>query len=128
MSHKLHDLGVSKHIGRYSDAIEVAAGLRWLYTSGTPGISDTGAVPDGIDAQARLAWQHIVAALAKANMTVRDLVKVTTYLTNAADIPAYAKVRSEFLEGVQPAFMLAIIPELVKPNMLVEVEIIAAAH
>jgi 2-iminobutanoate/2-iminopropanoate deaminase len=128
MNHKVHDLGVSKHIGRYSDAIEIAPGLRWLFTSGTPGISDAGVVPDGIDAQARLAWQHIVAALAKANMTVRDLVKVTTYLTNAADIPGYAKIRSEFLDGVQPAFMLAIIPELVKPSMLVEIEVVAAAR
>src|SRR5262245_33584305 len=33
------DVGVSKHIGSYSDAIEASAGLRWLFTSGTPGIS-----------------------------------------------------------------------------------------
>jgi enamine deaminase RidA (YjgF/YER057c/UK114 family) len=46
------DVGVSKHIGSYSDAIEAPAGMRWLFTSGTPGISpETGDLPKGIEAQ-----------------------------------------------------------------------------
>ena len=39
MTHKIHDVGAAKHIGRYSDAIETSAGLRWLHTSGTPGVA-----------------------------------------------------------------------------------------
>ena len=59
-------------------------------------------------------------------MTVADIVKVTQYLTRADDIAAYAKVRSRFLGQVRPASMLLVTPQLVWPEMLVEVEIVAA--
>jgi enamine deaminase RidA (YjgF/YER057c/UK114 family) len=87
MTHKIHDIGVAKQIGRYSDAIETSPGLRWLYTSGTPGISKTGELPNDIEGQTRLAWEHILEALKHADMTIGDLVKVTTSLTNAKDHP-----------------------------------------
>ena len=127
MTHRIHDVGAARHIGRYSDAIETPAGLRWLHTSGTPGVADDGTIPAGIEAQTRLAWKHIVAMLADARMTIADLVKVTTSLTNGRDVPAYVKIRGEFLGDVRPAFMLQIVTGLIKPEVLVEVEIIAAA-
>jgi 2-iminobutanoate/2-iminopropanoate deaminase len=127
MTHKIHDVGAAKQIGKYSDAIETAAGLRWLHTSGTPGESDDGTAPEGIEAQTRLAWKHILAMLEKAGMTTADLVKVTTSLTNTKDIQAYAKVRGEILGDVRPAFMLQVVTGLIRPDVLVEVEIIAAA-
>jgi len=61
MTHKIHDIGVAKHIGVYSDAIESTAGLRWLHTSGTPGLMDNGEIPTDIESQAALACQHILA-------------------------------------------------------------------
>jgi len=51
LSHKAIDVGAAKHIGRYSDAIETAQGLRWLHTSGTPGVADDGTLPEGIEAE-----------------------------------------------------------------------------
>jgi 2-iminobutanoate/2-iminopropanoate deaminase len=126
MSHTIHDVGAAKHIGKYSDAIETESGLRWLFTSGTPGVEDDGSIPPGIEAQSRLAWKYILAALQGAKMTTADLVKVTTSLTNPKDVPAYVKVRAEFLGDVRPAFMLQIVTQLIKPEVLVEVEVIAA--
>jgi 2-iminobutanoate/2-iminopropanoate deaminase len=126
MSHTIHNVGAAKHIGKYSDAIETESGLRWLFTSGTPGVADDGKIPPGIEAQSRLAWGYILAALEKAEMTTADLVKVTTSLTSAEDIPGYVKVRGEFLGEVRPAFMLQIVTQLIKPEVLVEVEIVAA--
>ena len=127
MSHKIHDVGAAKQIGKYSDAIETAAGLRWLHTSGTPGMADDGTVPQGIEPQTRLAWKYILSMMEKAGMTTADLVKVTTSLTDAKDIQAYAKVRGEILGDVRPAFMLQVVTGLIRPDVLVEVEIIAAA-
>jgi len=128
MAHKIHDTGVSKHIGKYSDAIEAAPGLRWLHTSGTPGLDENGKLPPTIEEQSRHAWRNVFAALAKAGMTKEDIVKVTTSLTSAELVPAYVKVRSEFLGDVRPAFMLSIVPGLIWPNVLVEIEVIAAAR
>ena len=126
MAHAIHDIGIASQIGAYSDALEAAPKLRWLMTSGTPGLSATGEVPGDISGQAELAWKHVMRMLEKAGMTAGDIVKVTTYLTRAEDIPAYATVRRRFLGGVRPAFMLLVVPQLVRPEFLLEVEIIAA--
>ena len=127
MAHTIHDIGVASQIGSYSDAIEAKPNLRWLMTSGTPGLTVNGdGLPKDITGQAELAWQHIIGILGKACMTVTDILKVTQYLTRADDIAAYAKVRTRYLGQARPAAMLLVIPQLVWPEIIVEVEIIAA--
>ena len=83
MTHKLHAIGVAARIGKYSDAVEVAPNRRWLFTSGTPGMNEAGELPPDITLQAELAWGHILKMLDNAGMNVRDLVKITQYLTRA---------------------------------------------
>lgn len=121
-----HPIGVASQIGKYGDAIEVPPGARWLMTSGTPGLALDGTVPEGIAAQSELAWAHIVTMLNRAGMAISDIVKVTQFLTQETDIAAYAQVRSRFLGEARPASMLMVIPALVRPGFLVEVEIVAA--
>jgi enamine deaminase RidA (YjgF/YER057c/UK114 family) len=125
-THKTVDVGVARQIGAYSDAIETAPNLRWLYTAGTPGLSRDGKLPPDVAGQAELAWAYIVAMLEQAGMNVHDLVKVTHYLLRAEDIPEYVKVRSRFLGDARPASMLLIVPGLVRPEFLLEVEAVAA--
>jgi 2-iminobutanoate/2-iminopropanoate deaminase len=122
----IHNIGIARQIGSYSDAMEVGPGQRWLYTSGTPGLSLKGELPDNITAQTELAWENTLALLKKADMTVNDIVKITQYLTRREDIPDYSKTRKRFLGDFSPASTLLITPELGWPGMLVEVEIIAA--
>ena len=126
MKHTIHDIGVARQIAAYSDAIEVGPNLRWLLTSGTPGLATDGNLPKDISGQAELAWKHVISMLERAGMTVADVVKVTHYLTRAEDIPAYGKVRNRFLGDVRPAATLLVISQLVRPEFLVEVEIVAA--
>jgi enamine deaminase RidA (YjgF/YER057c/UK114 family) len=127
MIHIAHNIGVASQIGSYADAIETLPNVRWLFTSGTPGLSSAGALPKDVTGQAELAWQNVVEVLRHAHMDVRDIVKVTQYLTRAEDVSAYSQVRPRFLGEARPASMLLIIPQLVWPEMLVEVEVIAAA-
>ena len=126
MSHTIHNIGVASQIGSYSDAIETAPNMRWLMTSGTPGFTDAAQVPADIEGQSKLAWENLSRILAKADMTVHDIVKVTQYLTRAEDIKPYAQIRNGFLGTARPASMLLITPALVWPSLLLEVEIIAA--
>ena len=79
MANISHNVGVASQIGSYSDAVEAPAGARWLFTSGTPGLAKNGDLPADIAGQAEIAWQHILAMLAAADMAVTDLVKVTHY-------------------------------------------------
>jgi 2-iminobutanoate/2-iminopropanoate deaminase len=127
MAHITHDIGVAGRIGSYADAIETLPNIRWLFTSGTPGLAMSGSLPEDVTDQAELAWQNVVEVLRHAQMDVRDIVKVTQYLTRAEDVAAYAHVRTRFLGEARPASMLLIIPQLVWPGMRVEVEVIAAA-
>src|SRR5215471_14792102 len=122
----LHDIGIACQIGTYGDAVEVPAHARWLFTAGTPGLAEDGTLPTDITTQAELAWQHIDHMLRKAGMTINNIVKLTQYLVNAADIPAYAAVRARMLAGARPASMLLVVPALVRPGFLLEVEVIAA--
>jgi 2-iminobutanoate/2-iminopropanoate deaminase len=126
MANKIHDIGIARQIGTYSDAVETPANARWLITAGTPGLAANGALPADITGQAEIAWSHIIAILQKAGMDVHDIVKVTQYLLHAADIPAYAQVRSKFLGAARPASMLLVVPALVRPEFLLEIEVQAA--
>ncbi len=126
MANLSHNIGVASQIGKYSDAVEVSPNTRWLFTAGTPGLALDGNLPNDITEQAEIAWTHIVTMLNRARMDVQDLVKVTHYLLRADDVPAYVKVRAKFLGDARPASMLLIVPELVKPNFLLEIEAIAA--
>lgn len=123
---QIHDIGIAAQIGTYSDAVEIPPNCRFLFTSGTPGLARDGTLPGSISEQAEIAWTHIVAMLDRAGMTVHDLVKVTQYLLRAEDIAAYAEVRARFLGDARPASMLLIVPALVRPSFLLEVEAIAA--
>mgnify|MGYP003868513579 CR=1 FL=1 len=59
-------------------------------------------------------------------MAIHDLVKVTAYLTDAEDLPAYGKVRGEVLGDARPCSTLLFVPRLAHPDWKIEVEVIAA--
>lgn len=120
-------VGIAAHIGTYSDGVEVPAGKRILYVSGTPGIDDAnGELPDDFASQADLAWQNIIKILAGADMAVADIVKLTQHLINREDLGAYRDIRNSYLGDHAPASMLTFLPSLVWPNMLIELEVVAA--
>ena len=123
---RMLNIGVARQIGSYSDGVEAPAGARWVYTAGTPGLTADGTYPQGITAQAEQAWKNILAILAEAGMGVKDLVKVTHYLVRQEDIKDYVAVRARYLGDARPASMLLMVPALVKPEMLVEIEAVAA--
>lgn len=124
--HTRHDIGVATHIGRYSDAVEVAEPARWLALSGTPGMRADGTLPDSFEEQAAQAWTNVLRALASAGMDARHLVKITQYLLQAEDIAAYGPIRARFLGDARPASTLLIVPTLVWPKMRIEIEVWAA--
>jgi enamine deaminase RidA (YjgF/YER057c/UK114 family) len=64
--------------------------------------------------------------LDQAGMTVHDVVKVTHYLVREEDIKPYVAVRAKYLGDARPASMLLIVPALVRPEFLLEIEICAA--
>jgi 2-iminobutanoate/2-iminopropanoate deaminase len=123
---RMLNIGVAQRIGTYSDGVAVPADAKWVFVSGTPGLMPDGSYPEGIAAQAEQAWKNVLAILAQAGMGVKDLVKVTHYLVRQEDIKDYVAVRARYLGDTRPASMLLVVPGLVKPEILVEIEAYAA--
>ena len=118
---------IARHIGKYSDAIEIVNPKRVLYVSGTPGIdAGNGHLPDEFEEQAELAWRNVVKILATADMGVEHIVKLTQHLIRRSDLIAYREIRARYLGACEPASMLTFLPGLVWPGMLIELEVVAA--
>ena len=119
--------GIARHVGSYSDAVEIIEAKRILYVSGTPGVdSGSGELPEGFVEQADLAWKNIIRILGEADMGVEDIVKLIQHLVRREDLQSYREIRSRHLGECAPASMLTILPGLVWPNMLIELEVVAA--
>ena len=119
--------GIARHVGTYSDAMEITDARRILYVSGTPGIdSNSGKLPERFSEQADLAWRNIIRILEEADMGVEDIVKLTQHLIRREDLAEYRDIRTRYLGECAPASMLTFLPELVWPNMLIELEVVAA--
>jgi 2-iminobutanoate/2-iminopropanoate deaminase len=116
--------GVAGHIGNYADAVRVPAAAELIYTSGTPGLRPDGTLPQDFSEEAAQAWRNVEDALNRAGAALTDVISVRQWLTDAADIPAYAAVRKSVIHH-QPVFMLGVIPGLVWRGMRVEIEVIA---
>jgi 2-iminobutanoate/2-iminopropanoate deaminase len=121
-TNQIVNAGIAERIGKYSDAVLVAPNARWLLISGTPGLAKDGSVPEGITAQAEQAWLNVLAILEKGGMGVGDLVKVVHYLLRPEDIKPYVAVRAKYLGDHRPASMLMVVPALVRPEFLLEIE------
>lgn len=124
---KIHNPpSIAAPMGTYSHGIEVPPNTRLLYVAGQVAVRKDGSVPGTIEEQTVVAWESVVAILAAAGMKVPDIVKVNQYLTDPAHFPGYAAARTRFLGDHRPASTLVTVSALVKPEFLVEVEVVAA--
>ncbi len=111
----------------YAHAVEVPAAARTLYVSGQVGVrGDDGPVDGGFEEQCRQAISNVEAVLASAGMTLKNIVKVTNFLTRREHLPLLRDVRTKHL-AVAPAVTVVIVAGLHDPNWLVEIEAVAAA-
>ena len=116
---------ISAPVGGYSHAVEVGPGARWLYISGTIPERPDGTVPEGFAAQCNAIWDNLEAILASAGMTVANLVKVTTYLTDRAQAAENREIRSRRLQGAKPALTVVVLQTL-DAGWLLEIDAVAA--
>jgi enamine deaminase RidA (YjgF/YER057c/UK114 family) len=64
--------------------------------------------------------------LREVGMDWSDVVKINVYLTDAADIPVWGRVRNEIIADSRPSGTGVIVKALADPNARVEVTVIAA--
>lgn len=122
---RLNPAGITAPLGAYSHGVVAPANGRWLHVAGQIGVRADGSLPVGFAEQAEIAWQNLVAVLAAAQMNVNDLVKITTFVTDASGLPQFAAVRTRFLGDVRPASTLLVVAALARPEWLLEIEAVA---
>lgn len=111
---------------QYSHAVEVPAGSRTLYLSGQIGLDHEGNASGDFAEQADQTYRNVAAILEHHGFALSDVVKMTHYLTDPSDIPAYREVRSRWLGDARPASTLLVVSALARPHVTVEVEVVAA--
>ena len=108
-------------IGPYSKGFEVN-GI--VYTSGQiPADPATGAVPEGIAAQAEQSCKNVGAILEAAGSSFDKVFKTTCFLADMGDFAAFNEVYAKFFTS-KPARSCVAVRELPK-GVLCEIEAIA---
>lgn len=124
-SRKLNPSAIAAPAGMYSHGVLAPNAGQWLSVSGQIGMRPDGSLGTGFAEQARIAWENLMAVLAAAQMDESHLVKLTSYLVDAADLNDLNPVRSVFLKDARPASTLVVVKALAKPEWLFEVEAVA---
>jgi 2-iminobutanoate/2-iminopropanoate deaminase len=112
-------------VGGYAQACEVEGAKRLLFISGQIPETSAGTVPEGFEAQAALVWANVRAQLEAAGMSVRNLVKVTTFLSSRDHALPNRQARQAALDDHTPA-LTVIITGIFDEQWLLEIEAIAA--
>lgn len=110
----------------YVHAMEVRGADRMLFVSGTMGLDPAGKPASTLDEQLTLIWSNIRVILAAADMTVANIVRLTSYLRDPAHAEANAAARVAAL-GDRRVPTTAIVATTLDSDWLVEIEVVAAA-
>ena len=100
-----------------------------IWISGQTGIDPATMKPaDGIDAQARLAFEGVKSVLEAAGATMADIVDLTTFHTDLrGDMGAFSKVKDDYLPNNFPSWTAVGVTQLALPEFLVEIRVVAVA-
>jgi enamine deaminase RidA (YjgF/YER057c/UK114 family) len=111
--------------GGYAQAVRLSDVAELVFVSGQIPVEADGAVPGAFGDQCRLVWRNVEAQLRAAGLTLADIVKVTTFLSDRAYAAENGAIRREVLAGLTPALTI-IIAGIYDPAWLLEIEVIAA--
>jgi enamine deaminase RidA (YjgF/YER057c/UK114 family) len=110
----------------YSHGVESPPGARILHLAGQVGVGPDGKIGASVEEQADVAWRNIAAILASAGMTLADIVKIVTFVTDPRYIPGAREVRARHLGAHRPASTLLVVSGLADTRMVIEIEAVAA--
>jgi enamine deaminase RidA (YjgF/YER057c/UK114 family) len=116
----------------YSQITEVIGG-RLIFISGQTATNATGDTVgnDDFSVQATQVFRNLATALEAVGCDARNLVKMTVFLRDMRDLPAYREARNGFFGTVippaAPAITLIEVSRLYGSDFMIEIEAVAAA-
>jgi enamine deaminase RidA (YjgF/YER057c/UK114 family) len=118
----------SKAFG-FSQAVKLTEPREVLVCSGQTAMGPDGSVPASADMgqQVRVALENVVTVLEAGGLTPANIVKSTIYTTDVdACIGVLGQTVQEVLGSILPASTLLGVTRLAFPELLVEIEVLAA--
>jgi reactive intermediate/imine deaminase len=117
---------LGRRTGSFAPGISVT-GKQLIFISGSVGVDANGQLvgKDDVGAQTRQIFRNIEALLAQAGASLKDVVKITTFIVPMERYSEFAAVRAEVFAGQYPASSTVGVSALVSPDYLIEIEAIA---
>jgi reactive intermediate/imine deaminase len=120
---------LSKPTG-YTHVVETVGPGKTIYISGQIAYDQSGNLVGAGDmkAQAEQVFKNLEAALTAAGAKFSDVVKMNSYITDMSKAPAVREVRARYFGEAAPASTFVEVKGLVRPELMLEVEVIAAVR
>lgn len=115
--------------GNYSHAVRVESeDGTLLFVSGQVAFDRSGnLVGEGDMArQTEQVFENLKALLEANGGSFRDVVKISTFMTDVSQLPAMRDIRMRYLPEPPPASTTVEVAGLFRPEALIEVEVVAA--
>jgi enamine deaminase RidA (YjgF/YER057c/UK114 family) len=111
----------------FSQGIAVQGGTRMIFAAGQTALDRNGKVTGRGDivVQTRTTLENLKSVLEAGGASLKDVVRITTYLTDMRNLPSVQRVRAEFFPVDPPASAIAQIVRLVHDDLLIEIDAIA---
>jgi 2-iminobutanoate/2-iminopropanoate deaminase len=110
----------------YSHAVETELrNVRQLHVSGQVGVRTDGTVPEDFASQCEQAIDNVEALLRSGQMEMADILRLTYYLVRRQDLPVLNEKRLKRWSGVRPAVTTLLVAGLVRPEFLIEIDVLA---
>jgi reactive intermediate/imine deaminase len=112
----------------YTHVVEVSGPGKTIYIAGQVAFDKEGKVVGAGDmkAQAEQVFKNLEAALSAAGAKFSDVVKMNTYVTDISQLAAIREIRARYFGNTTPASTLVQVPALARPELMIEIEVIAA--
>jgi enamine deaminase RidA (YjgF/YER057c/UK114 family) len=118
---------IHPHSSNVAHGVEVAPGARLMFANGQVGTRLDGTTPESAAAQTEIVFERIGKVLEAANMTLGDIARLTVFLTDRAHRDAFFEVRDRVMGDHKPGATILIVAGLARPELKIEIEVVAAA-
>ena len=125
---RINPEGISKPFSSYSHVVTAEGAQKLVFCAGQVAADVDGKVlpPDNFEAQAKMVMANLTKALAAGGAKIADVTKITIYICNPHDVPKARSLMQTYFWEHPPGSTLCILRGLAHPNLLLEIEAIAA--
>ena len=107
----------------YSRAVRI--GNRVEVSGTAPVIDGVTVRKDDMYAQTKNCLEIIERALKEAGAEMKDVVRTRSYITDISRWEDYGRAHAEYFKAIKPATTLVEVSNLISPDMLIEIEVVA---